>query len=743
MQNQNTQPGSSSEYDSPKNESENSLANRINEKISTVKNWINETIHPKDKQELESQTGDALAHIAEETIEASKESGDINEQEKSEIIDAVGAAAEQTIYGELVGQPNNPIETLDKDGHGQELIETIVEIAKTDRPMAEELAEEVDRVEGFVGKPEEAAENSTDSSEKTKESYEDKIERLKRNNETSVELFFTGGELNGLNGLEQKQLLDNPENWESTRSSFHTEIFNKAHEDAIALSERLKKYNPIITMYVLRGNTASGKTRAVKTDEMFDGILDENNNPTGAINPDRYKLDLRQGEVDISAAQVHIEGSMISRKVERHLKRPDISIVLDKRNETQEDINKILSNATETERAIRILDVDVPLETSLVGVLMRPRGGEDPNVPFYAIAEGFIGIRANREGLLDTISQDNGTKIDGYKLMAFDPSEHRSVVVATLEGGSIKVAQGKEKLLTSITIEYNKEELESIAEATGNTIINDSFIENYCANYIEGDENGRQYAQKVANKLSEFKGKTLRRAVDIMANGSSVKEGANYLKDANRNLLATSRTANGTVDTSASSTKAESMVDIDGNEAAEKAKNNFDATISSLFEKRDKDFSTPEDMKDFVEGVAAQINDGIVKEGSLIRDGVDSDKYPYTRLENLPDAMQQFYTELQQKLSDPDSDPIETAAFCEYRIDLVDHFFADGCGKAAKAMSSYVLMRAGLPLPQYKGGRKEYYQHAPTKIAGSNPAEDQAAWQNFLGYYKTMLGGNK
>ena len=375
MQNKNIQLENPSEYDKPKNDSEHQLIDRISNIISTAKNWVNETIHPNNKIELEQKTGDLLTHVAEETIKSNHQSDSIDKKEKSDVIDAVGAAAEQTIDGGLGGQPGNPVETLNNDGYGPELIETTVAIAEIDRDMAEKIADEIDRVEGF----------ESDSSKK---------------------------------------------------------------------------------------------------------------------------------EID------------------------------------------------------------------------------------------------------------------------------------------------------------------------------------------------------------------------------------KYLEDANRNLLATSRTANGTVDVSASSTKAESMASIDGNEAAEKAKDNFNKSIISLFEQRDRDFATPDEMKDFIEEIAAQINEGIVKEGSLIRSGVDSDKYPYTRLEDLPTAMQNFYTELQQRLSDANSDPIETAAFCEYHIDLVDHFFADGCGKVAKAISSYVLMREGLPLPEYKGGRKEYYEHAPTQIAGINPEADKLAWQNFLEYYKTMLGSN-
>ncbi|MEI6054016.1 MAG: zeta toxin family protein [Candidatus Saccharibacteria bacterium] len=734
MANKETQTNQSTEFDKPINGGEKHLLDKIRDRVSIVRNRIAETLQPSTKNELEKETGEALAFAAEEVIDSADKDGRREAYETIDIIDVVGAAADQTIEGELAGQPDNPIQRLDNDGYGAELIEATVAIAETDLDMAEKIAAEIDRVEGF----DESAEKGEDPE------YKSKVERLKATSMTSAEAFVISGGFEGLSKSEKKKIFDNPENWDSLRRELHLSVFNDAAKEAASLSERLKNNNPKPTIYVLRGNTAAGKTRALKSShEMFKGILDEHGHATGAINPDSYKYKLRQGHKDISAFQVHEEGSMIGRKVEKHLADKETSIVLDKRNETTEDIDAIMNNAAETERNVRMLDVDVPLEVSLVGVLMRERGGEDPNVPFSAAMEGFVGIRANRAALIDEINERSGTIVDGYLLMAFDPIEHCSVAVAQLgEDGTVQPIKGREDLYNSVRSENNEKVVTAQAMEVGDTIIDDAFIKSYCETYMDGSENGQRYANDVANKLNEFKGKTLRLAVDTLAGVSPKKEGEKYLVDANNNLLATSRTANGVVDTSASATKAESMISIDGNEAANKSKENFDKAIKNLFEQRDRDFSSADEVKKFVEDIAAQINDGIVKEDSLIRSGTDSDKYPYTRLENLPDAMQQFYVELQQRLSNVNSDPAETAAFCEYHIDLSDHFFADGCGKTAKAISSYVLMRAGLPLPSYKGGRSEYYKHAPTAIAGVNAEADETAWQDFKGYYKSMIGDN-
>lgn len=711
---------------SPETESRRPLMEKIRDKIDGAKSWIKEHVNPLTSPELEQQTGEALTYVAERTIADAGAYEMRGPGDSERITEAVGAAAEQTVAGGLVGR-SNPIETLERDGFDQELVDATVEIAAEDPETAEAIAKEIDRVEGVLRTPEHAA----------REVYKAKIKRLKETTTSSIES-FTSANLDSLSKQERKSLLDNPESWDSERRKLHESVFEEAILKAHALSERLKEKNPKPTIYALRGNTASGKTRALSAGhEMFAGILDGRGEPSGAINPDSYKFALREGDPDISAAQVHDEGSMISRRIERQLTDPDMSVVLDKRNETPGDIEDILANASETERNVRILDVDVPLESSLVGVLMREKGGEDPNVPFDAIIKGFVGIRANRSELIKQVETGSNTAVDGYMLMAFDPDERRPVVVAVLIDGKVVVDQKRQELYARLF--STPEQAEADAEVLGNTVIDDAFIQQHCNSSYDNSEKGREHAAKVAARLGGFKGKTLRRAVDIMAGAGTAQELKGYLADANHNLLATSRTANGTIDTSASSTKAASMESIDGDEAAARAKANFDKAISLAFEQRDADFSSASKVRQLVESIAAQINDGIVKEGSLIRTGEDSDKYPYTRLDELPAAMEQFYEELHQKLTNPDSDPVEVAAFCEYHIDLVDHFFADGCGKTAKAISSFVLMRAGLSLPSYKGGRDEYYKHAPRSIVRVDQIADRAAWQDFLQYYKSMV----
>ena len=213
-----------------------------------------------------------------------------------------------------------------------------------------------------------------------------------------------------------------------------------------------------------------------------------------------------------------------------------------------------------------------------------------------------------------------------------------------------------------------------------------------------------------------------------------------YVDQAMANLKKTSRTAGGVVDTSASPEKAGKIAEgLTGEKAAEHANRNFEQTIKSLYLRRDQDLS-PRDAGMLADKVNVAINTGITKPGTLMRTD-DSPKYPYTKAAELPVAKRQFAEELSQRLNDPKADPVETAAWIEWRANLTDHFWADGCGKASKALAALPLMRAGLPLPHYPDN-KEFFKHASRttydpKQGGQTYLDDN--WKRFLAYYRTLM----
>ena len=495
-----------------------------------------------------------------------------------------------------------------------------------------------------------------------------------------------------------KEWRTNTANWVPERVEVQKAIFDEGLGKAEALSNLAGKETEKNVIYALRGNTAAGKSTAVKTHEQFGKLaaaLD------GAINPDTYKFELRQadasgGRMNTASRQVHEEGSVIASRIEKEmLKQGGSSLVFDKRFHEARDIPDLIQKARDNGKTVKIIDIDAPLQLSAARVLGRNANKDAPLVPFEAVADGFRGIRRNRLDMLSEIVSDPLVK--DYAMYVAD-DQGTSHLVAYKKDGEWHGPDTPEK--ADLYRRATSLDVSADVEKARHQKIDDAFIERMVAAAPE------KFRPEVRASLEDFRGKTLEQALDAKATQVNDPK-LGYVQKAEENLQATSRTANGTVDTSASADKADKM-QASGQEAAEKAAANFDGVMKGLYDDRHKTFESPKELRQFVEAQATAINDGITKPGVLIREGADSARYPYTKVADLPKAMNQFYDELFRRLNNPKQDPRQLAAWIEYRMDLTDHFFADGCGKAAKAISAWALMRAGQQLPTY-GSRDAYY----------------------------------
>lgn len=184
-----------------------------------------------------------------------------------------------------------------------------------------------------------------------------------------------------------------------------------------------------------------------------------------------------------------------------------------------------------------------------------------------------------------------------------------------------------------------------------------------------------------------------------------------YAEMAMGNLGRTSRTAQGTLDVSASAGKEDKLVaGLTGQEAKRIARENFDAQVRELYYQRNDLPRNAADLEVKIDRVAEGINEGIVRPGEINR--TLATKFDnQTDPADLPIAKKQFASEFAQRLADPKADPVETAAWVEWRANIMDHFWADGVGKTAKALAAVPLMRAGLRLPAYPDN-KTFYDYA-------------------------------
>ena len=163
------------------------------------------------------------------------------------------------------------------------------------------------------------------------------------------------------------------------RVDLQEKIREAEYQKAVALSKRLGDAVP--TIYALRGNTAAGKSTALKGDELFEKAINpKTGEPSGAINPDTIKNSIRaqardaKGRNTMNDEQVYLEGSMLSKRSANDIlihkeKQTKSSMVIDKRLEDVTDIDNILKIAKGTGREVKILDIETPLEMSLIRVL--------------------------------------------------------------------------------------------------------------------------------------------------------------------------------------------------------------------------------------------------------------------------------------------------------------------------------------------------------------------------------------
>ena len=76
------------------------------------------------------------------------------------------------------------------------------------------------------------------------------------------------------------------------RRQLHEQLLQRAKRDARAFSEATADHPD--TIYAMRGNTAAGKTRAIRGNipELEAAVDRTSDLPHRAINPDNFKLDL-------------------------------------------------------------------------------------------------------------------------------------------------------------------------------------------------------------------------------------------------------------------------------------------------------------------------------------------------------------------------------------------------------------------------------------------------------------------
>lgn len=192
-----------------------------------------------------------------------------------------------------------------------------------------------------------------------------------------------------------------------------------------------------------------------------------------------------------------------------------------------------------------------------------------------------------------------------------------------------------------------------------------------------------------------------------------------------KNLEATSRTANGVIDTSVSAEKAAlfSTTEVDPLQVQK----NVERAAQFIWETRSIEFITTSHVQYLYSSLVALLKDGMEKDPNRLRTW---DKPTYeVQAVDVPDRLQQFFPELLERYHRTVRgllSPAELALWIEWEFDHVIHPLADGCGRLAKTMAAYFLSRFNQVQPDYSS-HKEYYDAM------------NSGYETFKQYYQAAL----
>ena len=290
------------------------------------------------------------------------------------------------------------------------------------------------------------------------------------------------------------------ENWIKDRQELHKRIIDTAMTEVLAKTQVLVGPPAI---HAMRGNTGAGKSRLMKS-----GAIPEL--ATGDIavsNPDNFKPVLineaKKDGISLTHNQTHWEAAMLSNKLKSKLLKPENkeqvpSIIVDKRLGGLYELKTLHKEGLETGRQVNVFDVDAPLEMSLLGVLMRKPGGDDPIVPFDDIVGGFKAARNNRSEFAEYYEKNSG--LGRYELYGTAPNGDKLLVVKVIDGEFIAEDNDEWANLTKDP----SDEIQQIST----TVIDDKEIERVTSCLPEGE-----FKSSAIKTLNSNKGLTWKEAV--------------------------------------------------------------------------------------------------------------------------------------------------------------------------------------------------------------------------------------
>lgn len=523
---------------------------------------------------------------------------------------------------------------------------------------------------------------------------------------------FTKDSTDNLDKTTLRKYLSDEKNWISERARIHKQLIIHFYNSVKVLSQKITRSKKLGKgIYCARGSVASGKSsfigsilrHNIKTLESLDGVL----------NTDTLKRQLTLNTTNITGYALsgyffHEEASVIGEKILQLVRKSKLSYVIDKRMQDPSDLVELLTDAEQRKLSVTIFDLKIDFVTSALRVLERT--GVYPSDPTPDFSALYRGYRVIEEGRLSFLEKSiNSEFVKNYSTV-LTHSNGQPVISVLKKDYKIN----KKRVLQESEVRYiaNAQCLQDIVLSNGKTI------------QTTLDEHSRRYYTVRFSKQE-------------------------YLDRLLRNIENTSRTFGGELNTSASKDKPLLVnLFIPRESLADTTRNNVIQAFNFVYDNKNLPFSSPQVVRDFIDQIARIINQGIVNnEELIIRNGSNSHKYFYVDTKRVEKFYQSFTSQLYKRLGNPSITPVALAAWVEWNIDFCGHIFVDGCGRIAKVISTWVLMRGNSDLPDYCIGQdgfetiRESYRKRfslKSKVNLQIPT-DTKSFFDFLMYYERLF----
>jgi len=523
---------------------------------------------------------------------------------------------------------------------------------------------------------------------------------------------YTNFSTDGLDKTSLRSLLKDEKNWINERIEIQKELIDYFYKNAEALSRKIvhsKKIEKAI--YCVRGSVASGKSsfigsflrQNIKTLENVEGVLN-----TDAV---KRKLVLNASNLTghaFAGYLFHEEASIIGEKVLELVKKSNLVYVIDKRMQAVSDLDELLLDAGKRKLPVTIFDLKVDFITSALRVLERTGVyPSDPTPDFLALYKSYKDIEESRFLFLE--KSINSKSVKSYSAVSIN-SNGRPIILSLKKDYKID----RENLARESEARYTTriESLQNIVLSNKKTL------------QVTIDEHSsRSYTQKLSKQ--------------------------EYLDKFLRSIKNTSRTFEGELNVSASKDKSRLVNSLISKEDLVKiTKNNVVKAFDFAYDNKNLLLSSPQALKDFIDRVARIVNRGIINdEQFIIRSRSNSHKYFYVNTKYVIKFYKSFVSQVYKKLNNPEISPVDLAAWIEWNIDFCGHIFSDGCGRIAKVLSTWLLLRTNSDLPDYGNGQdgletvRESYRKrfAIQSVIRLQIPTNTKIFNNFLRYYRRLF----